>query len=679
MNFLYPDFLWAISLIAIPIAIHLFNFRKYKKVYFSDISLLKNINSQTKKQSRLKHLLVLLSRILALICLVLAFSYPYKPLKNNSNFDQKYVGIYVDNSLSMDNKNQNGFIIEQAKEKALEIINQYPTNTRYIYTTNDFDANLQRDISKAEIQDLISKTKATYLQKSYAEIYSKQADLLKNFTKNKDVFWLSDLPKSTTISNLAIDSSVFVHIVPFTNKSNGNLFIDTVWFDTPIRRINKQELINVKLINTHESDLNFRIEALINNNETKGINNGTIDANSSLTIPVPFMIRQAGIKHIALEISDYGDPNLIFDDNYFLTYSINSATNVLHIFEEHDKNYFNSLLNTLENVNYTPCSINSVDYSKIRDQDLIIIENVSEINSGLIASLQEFIEVGKSVVVFPSGTINNSSYNNFYRKYAIQFNGIDTTRKSIANLNYEHPIFNAVFDQVKENINFPVVNENHKVNLLSNSMSNEIISMSNNQPFLIETLEKEGKLYTFTLSTLARSSNFLNHALFVPTILRIVERCQVQNPLSYIIGKHQMVKSKINLSQSSDLSVKKENDDDVFIPGYKKNQQSSVLFFKNTIKNPGNFNVLNKQLAIDGFSFNYSREESAMEFFSIQEFLSLLKENELINFFHVFENIDSNTTLDLTSQTKGILYWKHFIVLTLVFLGLEILFIRIIK
>ena len=41
-----------------------------------------------------------------------------------------------------------------------------------------------------------------------------------------------------------------------------------------------------------------------------------------------------------------------------------------------------------------------------------------------------------------------------------------------------------------ELFNFPVVNENHKVNLLSNSMSNEIISMSNNQPFLIETLDQ---------------------------------------------------------------------------------------------------------------------------------------------------------------------------------------------
>ena len=85
MNFLYPNFLWAISLIAIPIAIHLFNFRKYKKVYFSDISLLKNVNTQTKKQSKLKHILVLISRILALTCLVFAFSYPYKSFQNKSN------------------------------------------------------------------------------------------------------------------------------------------------------------------------------------------------------------------------------------------------------------------------------------------------------------------------------------------------------------------------------------------------------------------------------------------------------------------------------------------------------------------------------------------------------------------------------------------------------------------
>ncbi|MEC8603742.1 MAG: BatA domain-containing protein, partial [Bacteroidota bacterium] len=128
MNFLYPNFLWAISLIAIPIAIHLFNFRKYKKVYFSDISLLKNVNTQTKKQSKLKHILVLISRILALTCLVITFSYPYKSFQNKSDFNQKFVGIYLDNSLSMENENQNGIFIEQAKEKAVEIVNQYPSD-----------------------------------------------------------------------------------------------------------------------------------------------------------------------------------------------------------------------------------------------------------------------------------------------------------------------------------------------------------------------------------------------------------------------------------------------------------------------------------------------------------------------------------------------------------------------
>jgi len=63
MTFLYPEFLWAISLIAIPIIIHLFNFRRYKKIYYSDISLLKSIKTETKNRSQLKHILILISRI----------------------------------------------------------------------------------------------------------------------------------------------------------------------------------------------------------------------------------------------------------------------------------------------------------------------------------------------------------------------------------------------------------------------------------------------------------------------------------------------------------------------------------------------------------------------------------------------------------------------------------------
>ena len=77
MKFLYPQFLYALALIAIPIIIHLFNFRKFKTIYFSNVQFLKSVNEKTKSKSQLKHILILSSRVLTIAALVMAFSQPY--------------------------------------------------------------------------------------------------------------------------------------------------------------------------------------------------------------------------------------------------------------------------------------------------------------------------------------------------------------------------------------------------------------------------------------------------------------------------------------------------------------------------------------------------------------------------------------------------------------------------
>ena len=82
MKLLYPEFLWALFALSIPIIIHLFNFRKFTKVYFSNIELLKEVKLETKSKSRLKHLLILLIRLLLVTFLVFAFAQPYIPVEN---------------------------------------------------------------------------------------------------------------------------------------------------------------------------------------------------------------------------------------------------------------------------------------------------------------------------------------------------------------------------------------------------------------------------------------------------------------------------------------------------------------------------------------------------------------------------------------------------------------------
>ena len=118
MSFTYPAFLFALSAIAIPIIIHLFNFRKFKTVYFSNVRFLKEVKQETQAKSKLKHLLVLASRILAITFLVLAFSQPFIPAENNKiPVGDKTVSIFIDNSFSMDAINKNGTLLDEAKKR----------------------------------------------------------------------------------------------------------------------------------------------------------------------------------------------------------------------------------------------------------------------------------------------------------------------------------------------------------------------------------------------------------------------------------------------------------------------------------------------------------------------------------------------------------------------------------
>ena len=117
MNYQNPQLLYALFAIAIPIIIHLFNFRKFEPIYFSSIRFLKDIKEQNQKKSKLKNILILLSRILAIVFLVLAFSKPYIPSENKQK--TKNVFLYVDNSQSMDINFGEGNLLNIAKKKAI--------------------------------------------------------------------------------------------------------------------------------------------------------------------------------------------------------------------------------------------------------------------------------------------------------------------------------------------------------------------------------------------------------------------------------------------------------------------------------------------------------------------------------------------------------------------------------
>ena len=99
----YPLFLIGLAAVGIPIAIHLLQLRRYRKVYFSNVEMLEELESENRRQRNLRQLLILAARILAIVFLVLAFCQPVIPDKDTQmTSGGTAVSVYIDNSYSME-------------------------------------------------------------------------------------------------------------------------------------------------------------------------------------------------------------------------------------------------------------------------------------------------------------------------------------------------------------------------------------------------------------------------------------------------------------------------------------------------------------------------------------------------------------------------------------------------
>jgi len=150
----FKEFLFALGLIAVPVMVHLFNFRPFKRVYFSNVSLLKKVELQTTGSRQVKRYALLLCRSLAVAFLVLAFARPYMADQDNAAaLNEEFISIYIDNSYSMEAVSREGSLLEEARRKAKEIVSTYGANIRVQLVTNDFEGLHQRLMSKEEFYD----------------------------------------------------------------------------------------------------------------------------------------------------------------------------------------------------------------------------------------------------------------------------------------------------------------------------------------------------------------------------------------------------------------------------------------------------------------------------------------------------------------------------------------------
>ena len=178
MQFLYPTFLFALTALAIPIILHLFYFRRFKKVYFTNVRFLREVKEETSARSKLRNLLVLLMRLLAIGMLVFAFAQPFIPQNAEVKQGQKAISVFVDNSFSMAALSQNAPLLERAKQRAREIVQAYGVEDEFQILTSDFEGRHQRLVSREDALNLIEEIRLSPASRELSKVLTRQQQAL---------------------------------------------------------------------------------------------------------------------------------------------------------------------------------------------------------------------------------------------------------------------------------------------------------------------------------------------------------------------------------------------------------------------------------------------------------------------------------------------------------------------
>lgn len=681
MNFLFPTFLIGLVAIAIPIIIHLFNFRKYKKVYFTNVQFLKELKQESDSKSKLKEWLILAMRILAITCLVFAFAQPFIPGKSKAVQGEKAISIYIDNSFSMESTNKKGTLLENAKEYATEIANTFNASDKFQLITNDFEGRHQRFVTKEDFLEQLNEVKISSATKTLNDVLKRQQDFLQNSSsKNKRIFLLSDFQKNAVLFNKSdIDTSIVVSSIPIASSEVSNVYIDSVWFETPVQQFGTQQIIHATIINKSAKDIENGTLKLFINNAQVSLSSFNVSAGNKKDASISFTVKTKGINKGVLKIEDYP---ITYDDNFYFSFNAQTTIKALVINGKETKTAgnFKSLMQNDSLFVYQENSESAIDYSVFSKTNIIVLNELSVLTSGLTSELQKFVSNGGSLVIFPNKKSDLESYNTAFQNLQLpQITKLDTVNTKTQSINFEQGLYEGVFDKIDQRMDLPKVFEYFEFTKTTNSNSQSLVLLQNGQSLISLNPLGSGKIYLFSISSDESCSNLLKHALFVPTLIKMSILSLKSSPVYYKTAFNEAIvmNTTTNFSDKPLHIIKDDKKVDV-IPEHRLMNNATTLFTQNQITEAGHYEVFENMSSIKDLAFNFDRKESDMNFMTKDDLQKQIDEKGLKN-IQIIEPNEKTLTNALQEVNDGKKLWKLFLILTLIFLAAEILIIRLFK
>ena len=642
MQFKHPEILYFLFLLVIPILVHLFQLRHFKKEYFTNVRFLKELSIQTRKSSKIKKWLLLATRLLLLIFIIIAFAQPFFKAKDSKNSSNEMY-IVLDNSFSMQAKGQKGELLKRAVQELLE---NTPENQTFSLITNS-ETFWNTDIKsiRTELQNLKYSALPFQLESAMAKIKSRKSAF------NKDVVIITDAvglePKQ--LKSINPDFNTYF-IIPEAEQKN-NTSIDSVFIHQTLDDFYE---IGLKLSAFGEKNKEIPV-ALYNQNKliAKTLTKfETKDKTIYFTIPKKDFHGYASITDNGLE----------YDNSLYFSISKPKKNNIISIGTP-EKSNFLSRIYTNDEFNFNNFAIETLDYNAIEKQNTIVLNEMDEIPQALQTTLKSFVEKGGNLVLIPSAKTSMANLNPFLKIFGnIQFKSMENKEKLITKINFNHPLFSGVFENKIDNFQFPKTKNSFSIS----SSNPAVLYYEDQNAFLTSIGNAISSVYVFTAPINLENSNFQQSPLIVPTFYKMGINNQNNGVNALTIGNNNPF--YIDAIVSKDEILKVKNEMETFIPVQQILNDKVKLTFNDFPEQAGNFGIYNQKERLQNISFNYNRNESD---------LAQANENGLSE-YKIIDSIETVFNSLQTDRTDNQI-WKWFVIFALLFLLTEMAIIRFVK
>jgi len=673
MNFLYPGFLFALISVAIPVIIHLFNFRKFKKVYFSNVQLLKEVKQQHSSNEKLKNILILLSRILALAFLVFAFAQPYIPANHQKAVQlSNSASIYIDNSFSMEAVNQDGTLLDEAKRRAKELLRSFGINDRFQLLTNDFEGKQQRLLNKEEFLKALDDVGISPVHRNIQQIVNRQQGILSG-SVNKYAFLISDFQTNMAVKNaLQTKEDIQYSFLKLNATPLANVAVDSVWMLSPNHQPGANERLVVQLKNYSEEEAKNIPVKLSINNQQKGLTSVNIAAGKSVRDTLNFSGLQSGWQKGIISIKDFP---VTFDDSLAFSFKVDQNLAVLSINGANAGNYIQALFAADPYYKLSENTETQINYSSFSNFGLIVLNGLTNPSSGLAQQLKSYVNAGGAIVIFPDIEADIKNYNAFLVALSLPaIEKLNTGAAKVDRIELQHPIFSSVFEEIPKNLDLPEVTRYFSFIERNTSNKENLLTLAGAKLFFGKYTLGNGAMYLSASGLNAADGNFARHPVFVPLIYKIALSTGNQAALYYTLGQANALQTqKVNLGKNQTLSLKANNFE--AIPELRQSNGKTLVYVADQIKTPGYYNLNLADSLLNVYSFNSGRSESDLHYLAKGDLEQLAGKSNL----KIFDTDKDAVKLIAGANKIGQTLWKLCLILSLVFIAAEILLIRFFK